>query len=239
MRGIGHLLHVCPAARNLMQDDKETQDRARHIKKHLHHVGPDDGRHAAFKRVEQREANDGEDGNHFARSENGGNDYGDGEHPHTLSQRAQQQKCSGGKFSDALPKAPAHQLISGEHLAAKILRQKQHGDHDPPQQVSQDELQKLKISIERQHRRPDDGERTGFRRNNGERDGPPGRGVSTEKIIFQATLAFAKARPKPGDRKQIGGDSAPVEKTHEKADDSTAHPAQYLHPLLTRSEPRP
>jgi hypothetical protein len=33
-------------------------------------------------------------------------------------------------------------------------------------------------------------------------------------------LGFAESGPKPGNRKQVNRDSAPVEKTHEKADDS-------------------
>ena len=58
------------------------------------------------------------------------------------------KNVAGRQSPDALAESAPHQLISGEHLAAEILRQKQHRNDDARQQISEHQLQKLEIAGE-------------------------------------------------------------------------------------------
>src|SRR5579864_9340161 len=68
MGRVRDLMDVRPAAGNLVQDNKEAEDGAGDVQKHLNDVGPDNRRHAALKSVEEREAYDHEDGDDFTGS---------------------------------------------------------------------------------------------------------------------------------------------------------------------------
>ncbi len=68
-----------PAAGDQMQDQEEADQRAADIEKHLDNVGPNHGRHAAFKRVEERQANDNGNGDNF--------DVGSGKEPSNVLPR--------------------------------------------------------------------------------------------------------------------------------------------------------
>ena len=54
--GAGHRGTCSQPPGILCQDDEEADDRADDVKGHLHHVGPDDGGHAAFEGVKERQA---------------------------------------------------------------------------------------------------------------------------------------------------------------------------------------
>ncbi len=132
-----------------------------------------------------------------------GDDDGYGEHAHAFGQRAQHQEGGRGQPSDALSEAPPHQLVGREHFAAEILRQEQGRDHDARQQISEDQLQKLEVPGKRERGGADDGERAGFGRHDGQRDGPPGRVAAAQKVVLQIALALAEMRSEPGDRDQV------------------------------------
>src|SRR6266513_4071956 len=57
--------HVWPATWNLVEDDKETDDRPPNIQCHLDHVGPDHGRHAALEGIEEGERHNQQDRRDF------------------------------------------------------------------------------------------------------------------------------------------------------------------------------
>jgi hypothetical protein len=101
------------------------------------------------------------------------------------------------------------------------LGQEENRDHNPGQQISHYDLQKLKIAAECEGRSADDGKRASLRRHDREGDGPPRSSVPAEKIVLQAALAFAELSPKPRDRDQVDRNGCQIEKTHEQADDST------------------
>ena len=203
-----------PAAGDLMQDDPKAEDRAPDIQEHLNGVGPDHGCHPAFEGIKQSQAHDDQDGDDFAGAQNDRDDDGEGEHTHAFGQSAQHQECSSREPPDALAEAAPHQFVSGKHFAAKILRQEQSGDHDARQQVAQHQLQKLEVSGKRERGRADHGERAGFSRDDGQRDGPPGRIAAAQEIILQIALALAKMRSEPGDRDQVNRNRGQVQKVH-------------------------
>ena len=105
---------------------------------------------------------------HLAGAQDHGDDDGDREDAYAFGQRPQDQKCAGGEPANTRPEADAHQLVGREHFAAEIGRQKQRGDHQARQEISEDQLQKSEVSGERQRRRADHGERAGLGRNDGE-----------------------------------------------------------------------
>src|SRR4051794_34100162 len=76
--------YVVPSARNLSKNHEEAQNRTRDVEEHLHHVGPDDSCHPTFKRVEQRQADDKNNGPDLARSEDDGDHDRDRENPYAF-----------------------------------------------------------------------------------------------------------------------------------------------------------
>jgi hypothetical protein len=112
---------------------------------------------------------------------------GDGEDAHALGQRAGDQKDAGSDLSHVRPEAPLHEFVGGEHLALEIARQENGRNHHPGQQISENHLEKNVAPAVGQRRRADNGQRAGFRRNDGERDGPPRRGLAAQKVVFERT----------------------------------------------------
>ena len=96
-----------------------------------------------------------------------------------------------------------YKLISCKHLAAKILRDKDQADHDPPQQIAKDNLQKAKISAIGNAGRADYGKSAGFRADNGKGNGPPGNIAVSQKIIAQRSLGLAEPESKKSNANEI------------------------------------
>jgi len=165
----------------MLQNHIEAHHRPENVQEHLHHVGPDDGRHAAFKRVKKRQADDQDDRSHLPGAQDDRDDDGDRKHPDSLRQAAHHQKGARGEPPQPDPEAPLHQLVGGERLAAEIVGQKQSRNRYPRQQVPEDHLQEGQVAGESQSGGPNDGQSAGFGRDDRQRDGPPGR-VSPAQI---------------------------------------------------------
>src|SRR5262245_20692038 len=90
------------------------------------------------------------------------------------------------------------------------------GDHDPREQVSEDDLQEAEISVEGQGRGADDGEGAGFRGYDGEADRPPRRGASSEEVVGEVFLSGAETGSEPRDGDQVPEDNRKIDVTHER-----------------------
>jgi hypothetical protein len=141
----------------------------------LHHVGPDHGGHAALECVKQRQADDQDDGGGLAGTQHDGNNQRNSEHPHAFRQGAGHQENRRGQAPDALAKAAPHQFVGREHLAAKVERKKQTETATRASRYPEDELQETQVSGEGKAGCAYDRERAGFRGNDRQADGPPGR----------------------------------------------------------------
>ncbi len=224
-RSRGH--HFRPPARNRVKDQEETQQRPSHIKKHLDYIGPDDRRHAAFERIEERQTEDHGDRGGLSRPQHNRDHDGYREYPHAFRQRAQQQECSSRESPDPPAKTAIHQFISGEHLTPKIVRKEEHGDDNAPEQISQNQLQEGEVTGKRQRGRPDHRQSTRFSRDNREGNRPPWRAPAAQEIILESRLFFLELRPEPGDKQQVGSDYPQVHNAHGNVDDSmpiASHP---------------
>ncbi len=210
-----HLCDVLPAAGNLAENDDEAGDGAGHVERHLHDVGPDDGRHAAFKSVKKREQHDEDDGRDFAGAQDDGDHQRDGEDAYAFGEGTGHQEDGSGEFADAFTETAAHQFVGGEHFAAEVLRKEEHRDHDASQQVAEDDLEEAEVAAEGQGRRADNGEGAGLGRYDGKRDGPPGRRAASQKVVAQVFLAAAKARAENRDRDQVDQNDCQIEIVHE------------------------
>ena len=139
---------------------------------------------------------------------------GDGENPYALGQGARHQENQRGQFAHALAEPAPHQLVRREHLAAEVVRQQQHGNHDAGQQVAEDDLQESQVAGEGQGRRAHDGQGAGFGGDDGKADGPPGGGSATQEVVAQALSPAAEARAEPGDGHQVEQDHPEIEVAH-------------------------
>ena len=108
------------------------------------------------------------------------------------------------------PKASLDELIGGEEIAAKVVRQQYETDDESSHDVSQDDLQKREIGVVRQPRNADDSQRAGLGGNDGQRNRPPGNVTSRQEVVAQRALAFAEAHAEQGDPDQIDGNDREV-----------------------------
>src|SRR5262249_23605098 len=79
---------VLPSTRNFPEYHEEAQDGAEDVKAHLYHVGPDHGRHTAFKSVKKGEYGNEYDRGDFPGPEDNRDDQRYGEHPYPFGKRA-------------------------------------------------------------------------------------------------------------------------------------------------------
>ena len=179
-------------------------DGAADVDGHLHDVGPDDGGHAAFEGVEQRERGDDGDGEDVAGADGDADDDGDGEDADAFGGGSGEEEEAGGDLVQEGAEALVDELVGGEHLAGEVARQKERGDDDAAEHVADDDLQEAEVAGEGDAGDGDDGEGGGFGGDDGERDGPPGDGVVGEEVGLEglvwlgAVAAFfsRKRRPK-------------------------------------------
>ena len=209
-RGACGVEHMRQTAGDLSRQDNEADAGAQHIHDHLDHVGPDDGRHAAFESVKKCQENDQKYRCHAAGMQNDGDHDRDGEYPHSFGERPGDQEDSRRDLPDVRAETALHEGVGGEKLSLEVLRKKNCRDHDAGQQVAEDYLEEHEASAVGERRRADDGQRAGFRRYNGERDSPPRGGPAAEEVIFQRFLRLAEARAEPGDRGEIGEDDSEI-----------------------------
>ncbi len=229
-QGRGDCRHVLPAAGDFLQDHDKAQRRAHDVESHLDHVGPDDRGHAAFEGVEQRHGYDEDDGDDLAGAEDDRDDDGNGEHAHAFGQRPGDQKRESGEAGQALAEAAADELVGGEHLAAEIMGQEKERDDDAGQQVSDDDLQKAEIALKRQGGCANNGKGAGFRRDDGEGDGPPGSCPAAQEVILERFLAAPEAGAEERDSYQVEGHDGQIQETHEIGDSSTSSGMPMVQP---------
>src|SRR3954466_939145 len=89
--------------------------------------------------------------------------------------------------------------------------QQDEADDEAADEISHDNLKKREIGVVGQSRDADDGERAGFRSDDGKRNRPPGYVAAGEEIIAQGALALAESQAEQSDPDKIGGDDRVVE----------------------------
>ncbi len=124
---------------------------------------------------------------------------------------ARQQEEAGGQRTQFFPKAPLNKLIRGIQITPEVMRQKNKADNRAAHDIAHHHLQKCEIGIVSQTWNADDSESARFRRDDGERNRPPGYVTIGEKIRAQRALLLAKAQPEQGYPRQVQRDNREVE----------------------------
>src|SRR6185312_8634278 len=112
----------------------------------------------------------------------------------------------------ARSEAALNQFIGREEIPLKVMGQQYKADNDTADNVAENELQKGKVGGERQPGDTDDGERTGFGCDDGERNRPPGNIAVGEKVIAQGALPLAEAQAEHSDPCEINNNNQQVER---------------------------
>src|SRR5580692_4698555 len=171
-----------PTARNRMPEDEHCNQRASQVDGELNHIGPDDGGHAALECVDQGEdgydADGGDVASEIAHSGKEGaerdpDNDGDGKDPNAFSCGARDQEQGGRERPQTVAEPALDQLIRGDQVAAKIMRNEQNSNDNAANDVADHELEESEVAFISEPRHADDGERTGFRSDDGQRNCPP------------------------------------------------------------------
>ena len=134
----------------------------------------------------------------------------------TVRYVAHHDKQRGGQHLDAISETAFEQLVDGHQLATKVRRNEEQRDNDAPEQVAEDELEKLEIPVARK-RDPgngDESDRRGFRGDNGGRDGPPGHGAIAKEVVARGFLFTRKPNAKQRDADQVAKDDDEIDGLH-------------------------
>ena len=201
---IRNAMDLRPSSRHVLAEGQDGNDGAADVDRHLDDVGPDHCRHAALKRIEQRQRGDDRDREHVPRPNRDSNHDRDDKDANSLGCGTRQQKQARRHFVEGMAEAVVDQLIGRHHLALEVLRKEDRRHNDAPDHVSEDHLQEAEVPREGDARDRDDGERAGLRRNDGEAYRPPGDRVARKKVVLQRTVfTSAKAQAKNRNADQI------------------------------------
>jgi len=210
----GNLRDFAPAAGDAVKKKEERDGAAHEVEKELRDVGPNDGLHPAFERVNDSERNDEEHREAFRCAKRDADDKRDRGHTHAFGDGSRDEKRGCGKRTHARAEPLLDERVCREKFAAEISGQKNQDDEEASKHVAEDELKEGKIAAERDRGSSDDGERGSFRGDNGKRDGPPGSGTASEEIIANVLLAAPKIDAESGDPEQIEDDDGEVERVN-------------------------
>ena len=182
-----------------MQQQAQSDEAAGKIQQKLRHVGPDDGFHAAFERVQDRQRNYDEHREAFRSSQRHADHQCDCGDAYSFRQRARSQKRQSRNRAHFCAEALFDKRVRGQKLATKIPRKKQNRYEEAADDVAEHQLQKRKIAGVSNSRRADNRERGRFRGHDGKRQSPPGRVATTQEIIFGGMLLLAEAKSEKRD----------------------------------------
>src|SRR5690606_12089615 len=107
--------------------------------------------------------------------------------------------------------ATLEQLIRRHQLATEVARQQQPRDRDASDEVTGGELEEPEVARVRSRGDADECERTGFRRNDGEADRPPGQLAAGEEVVARAALRAAQPRTKGRYADDVGDEDDDVQ----------------------------
>src|ERR1051326_4244661 len=103
-----------------MQKRDKANDRAANVDSELDNVSPDNGSHATFRGVDERERHYNGDGSHTARPK-GNADYNcHGPHANTFSSGTRDEKDASSDTMQLFSEATVDELVGCEHLTAEI-----------------------------------------------------------------------------------------------------------------------
>ena len=191
----------------------------------MHHLDPDHGLHPAevgeddHHRAEQ---DDRIDRNRFRVRPGLESDIDGGEHDgrqeesHAVGDVAHDDEERGGEHLDLEAEATFEQLVDGQEFAAKVGGDEQERDDDAPEQVAEDELEKLKISAagKRDAGDGDEGDGRSLGRHDACGDRPPRHGAVAEKIVARRLLLAGEPDAERRDADEIAEDDKEIERSH-------------------------
>lgn len=160
--GGGDLRDFVPSTGDSVEEKREGNEAASEVEQELGDVGPNDGFHAAFEGVENREGNDDEDGETLGSTEGNADDQGDGGNTHAFGQSARAEKGQGGDSAHFCAETSFDNGVGGEEFAAKIAGKEYEGNQEAADDVAENELEESEIGGIGERGSADDGERGGF-----------------------------------------------------------------------------
>ena len=95
-------------------------------------------------------------------------------------------------------------------FAAEILRDEEKTHDGAANEIADDQLQEAEVLVVGEAGDADDGEGTGLRCDDGERNSPPRDGVSGEEIVFERALRALETETEEGDADQVHGDHGEI-----------------------------
>src|SRR5260370_4276211 len=153
-------------------------------------------------------------------------------HSHSLRSSTRQQKQSRCHLMQGTAEALIDQLIRGQHLALKILRQEDQRHHNPSQHVADDDLQKSEVSRERHARNANNRQRTGLRRDDRQRNRPPRNRLVSKKEAPQRPRirisAAPKTQTKQRDAEQVDNDQRQIDRMKTRWKCCSNHSSQCI-----------
>ena len=157
----GHAVDGMPPARNKVQNRDEADYRPCQVHAQLHHVGPDDGFHAAPERVNQGQNGDDGDGRNIAAEivesaqqsgERDPHDDGHREHADPFRGGACNQEQARCQSSQLLSEAAVDQLVGRDQIAPEVMGDEQEADDDAADHIAKHQLQEPEVASHRPFR---------------------------------------------------------------------------------------
>ena len=137
------------------------------------------------------------------------------EEPEAVAERAGDQEEERGRRPGRSPEPILQQLIGGEDLPAEIGRQEDGGDHDPPEDVAESQLQEREIAPVGHAGDAQEGRRAGLGRDDRDHDRPGGDVALAQEISLQPLRSRAQPGPEQGATGDVDRDHGQVDRVHD------------------------
>src|SRR5256885_1528484 len=108
-------------------------------------------------------------------------------------------------------KSSLDQLVGGEEISAKVMRQQDEGNDETSNNVPHNHLKEGEIRVVGEAGDTDDSQRAGFGGDDGDRNRPPRDVTSSKEVVAKGALSFAEAQAKQSDADEVNGNDREVE----------------------------
>jgi hypothetical protein len=185
---------VAPAVREGFENEDNRNDGSEEINCELDDIHGDNGFEPAHIGVEKRAAADDEDAEGIAEAGDNVDGNGGGEEAHTGCEDARDDENGGSEFSERGAESLSEKIVRGFEIAFVICGDEDDADEEAANEVSEGELEEVKVAAVGETRNADEGESAGFAGDDGETDRPPSHGFTTEEVIASGALLAGEER---------------------------------------------
>ncbi len=132
--------------------------------------------------------------------------------PHARRERFAEKKKAACRLAGAVAEGIGEKLVGRINLALEIMRHHDHGQDDARDDIADDQLEKRQVAVDGVGHggHADDGQRAGFRGDDGQADAPPRDVLAAEEIVARVVLVAPEPGSQGDNAAEVKDNNAPI-----------------------------